>query len=458
LNTNTNPPSGTRDFLANDIRKRRQVTKVIQEVYESFGFEPLETPAFENLSTLLGKYGEEGDQLLFRIMLRGEKLQEAVAQNVGRDVPAERLYADLALKYDLTVPLARVMARYAGQLPKFYKRYQIQPVWRADRPAKGRFREFMQCDVDVCGSTALTVETEVIAAVCTVLERLQFSDFSVALNHREVLRGLIEAAGIAAELEGTALVAVDKWDKIGKEGVAAELVNRGITATSATKLLDLLEVASATSDNAARLAMLRENLKRPSALKGLDDLQTILQLSAAMGTSQRLALSPNLARGLSYYTGAIFEVVVPGVSGSLGGGGRYDGLVGMFAGREIPACGFSLGLERILLLLEERGYFAESSNGLDILFTNFGDTIADTLALATRARKLGLSCDVYCESAGLKPQFNYAAGRGARFVAFFGEREKSEGKLRLKDQSTGAETSVAVDEIETALPRVVVKR
>jgi len=454
LSINTNSPSGTRDFLASDIRKRRQVIKVIQEVYESFGFEPLETPAFENLSTLLGKYGEEGDQLLFRILLRGEKLQEAVAaQNVGRDVPAERLYADLALKYDLTVPLARVMARYAGQLPKFYKRYQIQPVWRADRPAKGRFREFMQCDVDVCGSTALTVEAEVIAAVCTVLERLQFNDFSVALNHREVLRGLIEAAGIAAEMEGTALVAVDKWDKIGKEGVAAELVNRGIAASAATKLLDLLEAASAAPDNIARLAMLRENLKRPSALKGFDDLQTILQLSVATGTSQRLALSPNLARGLSYYTGAIFEVVVPGVAGSLGGGGRYDGLVGMFAGREIPACGFSLGLERILLLLEERGYFAENSNALDILFTNFGDTLSDTLALATRARKLGLTCDVYPESAGLKPQFNYAAALGARFVAFFGEREKASGVLRLKRQSDGKEFSAALDRFEAELPK-----
>lgn len=450
---NTNPPSGTRDFLASDIRKRRAVIKIIQEVYESFGFEPLETPAYENLSTLLGKYGEEGDQLLFRIMQRGEKLQQALsAANVTQND-----LSDAALRYDLTVPLARVMARYSGQLPKFYKRYQIQPVWRADRPAKGRFREFMQCDVDVCGSTSLTVEAEVIAAVCTVLERLQFNDFSVALNHREVLRGLIEAAGIAAAMEGTALVAVDKWDKIGKAGVAAELVNRGITAEAAAKLLDLLENANALADNSARLALLRENLKRPSALKGLDDVQTILQLSEATGMSRRVALAPNLARGLSYYTGAIFEVIVPNVSGSLGGGGRYDSLVGMFAGKEIPACGFSLGLERIILLLEERGYFSESRSGIDILFTNFGDTQTDTLALATRARKLGLSCDVYCEGAGLKPQFNYATARNARFVAFFGEREKAEGKLRLKDQSNAAETSIRLDALEVELPRVVLQ-
>jgi histidyl-tRNA synthetase len=233
------------------------------------------------------------------------------------------------------------------------------------------------------------VETEVLAAACMVLEKLQFKDFSVCLNHREVLRGLIEAAGIAAELEGTALVAVDKWDKIGKAGVAEELVQRGVSASSAQKLLALLQEANALSDNAARLNYLRQNLTRPSALKGLDDLQTILQLSEATGNAARLVLAPNLARGLSYYTGAIFEIVVPGVSGSLGGGGRYDNLVGMFAGREIPACGFSLGLERILLLLEEHGGSAEASAALDIMFVNFPENLSEILALATRGRRAG---------------------------------------------------------------------
>ncbi len=453
MNLNVNPPGGTRDFLAGDLRKRRAVIKIIQEVYESFGFEPLETPAFENLSTLLGKYGEEGDQLLFRILLRGEKLQEAVAQNADTDVPAERLYADLALKYDLTVPLARVMARYAGQLPKFYKRYQIQPVWRADRPAKGRFREFMQCDLDVCGSSALTVETEVLAAACTVLEKLQFKDFSVLLNHREVLRGLIEAAGIALELEGTALIAVDKWDKIGKAGVAEELVQRGVTAAAAQKLLSFLEKANALNENAARLSFLRQNLASPSALKGLDDLQTILQSSEATGNASRLALTPSLARGLSYYTGAIFEIVVPGVSGSLGGGGRYDNLVGMFAGRDIPACGFSLGLERILLLLEERGWFAETNAAIDIMFMNFPENLSEILSLATRARRAGFICDVYPEAANLKAQFNYAAARQVRYVAFYGQREKESGQLRLKNQDDGAELDLALDNFEAALKR-----
>jgi len=376
-------------------------------------------------------------------------LAEAVAaQSAGKDVPAERLYADLALRYDLTVPLARVMARYSGQLPKFYKRYQIQPVWRADRPAKGRFREFMQCDLDVCGSAALTVETEVLAAACTVLEKLQFTDFAVLINHREVLRGLIEAAGIAPDSEGTALVAVDKWEKIGKAGVSEELVQRGIAAASAQKLLALLEEANAQPNNAARLQYLRQNLKRPSALQGLDDLQTILQLSEATANAKRLALAPSLARGLSYYTGAIFEITVPGVSGSLGGGGRYDNLVGMFAGRDIPACGFSLGLERMLMLLEERGWFAEANNAIDIMFMNFPENLPDILQLATHIRRTGLICDIYPEPANLKAQFNYAAARQARYVAFFGQREKESGQIRFKDQINGNETSIATTELE----------
>ncbi|MBC6949032.1 histidine--tRNA ligase [candidate division KSB1 bacterium] len=448
---NVQPPSGTRDFLAVDLRKRRQVMRVIQDVYESFGFEPLETPSFENLSTLLGKYGEEGDQLLFRILRRGEKLTEALA--------AQKLtqndLSDMALRYDLTVPLARVMARYRSQLPKFYKRYQIQPVWRADRPAKGRFREFMQCDVDVCGSTSLVVEAEVLTAACTVLDRLQFDNYKISLNHREVLRGLIEAAGVAAELEATALVAVDKLDKIGQSGVIDELVQRGIATASAQKLLQLLEQTLAISDNQTRLAFLREQMQRPSALAGLEDLRTILELCRDTAAGPRLEINPSLARGLSYYTGAIFEVVVPGVSGSLGGGGRYDGLVGMFAGQEIPACGFSLGLERILLLLDELGKFKDAASTVQIMFANFAETQAEILALANRLRNAGVTCDVYPEPAGLKQQFNYAAARQAQYVAFYGEREKEAGQLRLKRQSDGVELSLAATNLENELQKLV---
>lgn len=446
------PPSGTRDFLADELRKRRQVIRVIQEVYESFGFEPLETPAFENLSTLLGKYGEEGDQLLFRILRRGEKLQEVLAAGAG----AQNELSDLALRYDLTVPLARVMARYRSQLPKFYKRYQIQPVWRADRPAKGRFREFMQCDLDVCGSSSLVVEAEVLAAACTVLDRLQFSTYSISLNHREVLRGLIEAAGAPAELEATALVAVDKLDKLGTAGVRAELVQRGLAVPAAERLLRLLEQVQNLPDNEQRLARLGEELHRPAAVAGLEALRTILVLSRDTTAGPRLMINPSLARGLSYYTGAIFEVIVPGAAGSLGGGGRYDGLVGMFAGQVIPACGFSLGLERVVLVLDEQGRFDAAAGAIQVMLMNFAETQAEVLALANRLRGLGVSCDVYPEAAGLKQQFNYAAGRNVQYVGFYGEREQESNQLRLKRQTDGAELSLALNDLENEWKKLTI--
>ncbi len=438
------PPSGTRDFLAAELRKRRQVIRVIQEVYESFGFEPLETPAFENLATLLGKYGEEGDQLLFRILRRGEKLQEALTAG---PVTQNEL-SDLALRYDLTVPLARVMARFRSQLPKFYKRYQIQPVWRADRPAKGRFREFMQCDLDVCGSSSLLVEAEVLAAACTVLDRLGFTTYHLALNHREVLRGLVEAAGAPVELEASALVAIDKLDKIGASGVREELVQRGLAGATAEKLLLLLDEVQTPPDNEGRLARLESELHRPAALTGVASLRTILSLSRDTAAGPRLLINPSLARGLSYYTGAIFEVIVPGAAGSLGGGGRYDGLLGMFAGQEIPACGFSLGLERIILVMEEQGRFDAATGALQIMLVNFAETQPEILALANRLRGLGVSCDVYPEAANLKQQFSYAASRNVQYVGFYGQREQESNQLRLKRQADGAELNLNLNDLE----------
>ncbi|MDZ7266430.1 MAG: histidine--tRNA ligase [candidate division KSB1 bacterium] len=447
---NVQPPSGTRDFLADELRKRRQVIRVIQEVYESFGFEPLETPAFENLSTLLGKYGEEGDQLLFRILRRGEKLQEVLAAGAR----SQNELSDLALRYDLTVPLARVMARYRSQLPRFYKRYQIQPVWRADRPARGRFREFMQCDLDVCGSSSLLVEAEVLAAACTVLDRLQFNAYNLSLNHREILRGLIETAGVPAELEESALVAVDKLDKLGTAGVHAELLQRGLAAPAAEKLLRLLAEVQDLPHNEQRLARLREELHRPAAVAGLEALRTILDLSRDTAAGPRLVISPSLARGLSYYTGAIFEVIVPGAAGSLGGGGRYDGLVGMFAGQAIPACGFSLGLERVVLMMEEQGRFAETAGAVQVMLVNFAETQAEILALARRLRGMGVTCDVHPEVAGLKQQFNYAASRNVQYVAFYGQREKDSGRLRLKRQADGTELTLALEDLESEWRRL----
>jgi len=339
--SSTQPARGTRDFLPADIRRREYVTGIVRDVYQRYGFEPLETPAFENIATLMGKYGEEGNKLIFKILKRGE--HEASGE------------ADLALRYDLTVPLARVVAQYQSELPKFFKRFQIQPVWRADRPARGRFREFYQCDIDAIGSTSLMVEADLLAAVSDVLTRLGFQDFTIRLNHRHALTAMLECAGVAAARHGDALVALDKLDKIGVTGVEAEFASRGIDAAAASACLGFLGRAAAITDPAevlrAFVAFVQGHDAGQAALRELEDL---VGLAAGTSAGAKLRVDPSLARGLSYYTGAIMEVAVADLAGSLGGGGRYDNLIGMFLGREIPACGVSLRLTRVRAKV--RGY------------------------------------------------------------------------------------------------------
>jgi histidyl-tRNA synthetase len=438
----TKPPSGTRDFLPEDIRKRQYVTGVIREVYESYGYEPLETPAFENIETLLGKYGDEGNKLIFKILKRGEHEQTG--------------QADLALRYDLTVPLARVVAQYQNALPKFFKRYQIQPVWRADRPARGRFREFYQCDVDAIGSTSPIVEAEQLAAMATVLERLAFTDAVIQLNHRALLTALIDVAGIPRALEGEALVALDKLDKIGRDGVVSEMSARGFPATAGPALLDLVASSDASqggSEAAGGNDWVLERLERSVAghetgARALQDLKDILRLVAGTAAAARVNLAPSLARGLSYYTGAIMEATVEGI-GSLGGGGRYDGLIGMFLGRDVPACGFSLGLERILVVMSERDQFPPdvSSGAVDILVTLWDATTAQhALRLAADLRAGGLRVEVYPEADKLGKQFKYAAGRNVAFVAIEGDEERTGGTVAIKDLRSGEQTAVARNE------------
>jgi histidyl-tRNA synthetase len=404
------------------------VVGVVRAVYERYGFEPLETPAFENIETLVGKYGEEGNKLIFKILRRGE--HEASGE------------ADLALRYDLTVPLARVIAQRQNELPKFFKRYQIQPVWRADRPAKGRFREFYQCDIDAIGSTSPVVEAELLAAVSEVLGHLGFADFMVRLNHREILRALLEAAGVAREKHDTALVALDKLDKIGRPGVERELESRGAPIAP--------EVLSALVEHAndAEFGWLRTTLAGHAAgLQALSSLETITRLaeSASPAAVGRVRFDATLARGLSYYTGAIMEIAVPDLVGSLGGGGRYDNLIGMFLGRDVPACGFSLGLERILVVMAERSMFppAVESGPADVLVAMWADeTRGDTLRLAGELRAAGLRVDVYPESDKLGKQFKYAATRQVPFVAVLGDDERARGEVGVKDLRTGEQQTI----------------
>ena len=440
----TKPPSGTRDFLPDDVRRREYVIDVVRGVYERYGFEPLETPAFENIETLLGKYGEEGNKLIFKILKRGE--HEATGE------------ADLALRYDLTVPLARVVAQYQNELPKFFKRYQIQPVWRADRPARGRFREFYQCDIDSIGSTSPVVEVEILSAVSDILTALGFHDFKIRLNHRDVLRGALDRYGVPPALDEEALIAIDKYDKVGGEGVRRELLARGVPESATERLVEALErsqvevggVYDLASVNTEVLRLNRERIQGHAAgVAGIDNLSQIVGLCDRTTAGEHVLVSTSLARGLSYYTGAIMEIAVDGI-GSLGGGGRYDNLVGMFLGREVPACGFSLGLERIIVLMTERNMFPPgvATGAVDILVTIWNDeSRADSLALAADLRKRGLRVDVYPEADKLGKQFKYASSRSAPFVAILGDDERTQGKVAVKDLRSGEQTAMPRDQV-----------
>jgi histidyl-tRNA synthetase len=430
--SSTKPPSGTRDFLPDDVRRREHVIGIVRRVYERYGFEPLETPAFENIETLLGKYGEEGNKLIFKILKRGEHEQSGEA--------------DLALRYDLTVPLARVIAQYQNELPKFFKRYQIQPVWRADRPARGRFREFYQCDVDSIGSTSPVVEVDQMAAVSDVLLQLGFAEFTVRLNHRGVLSELLNAAGVPGASHADALVALDKLDKIGAEGVAREFSARGIPQAVAGRLLEQFAVP-AGEPAAATIQRLEETLGHDDP--AVANLREIASLAAATSAGSKLRIDLNLARGLSYYTGAIMEIAVPDLAGSLGGGGRYDNLVGMFLGHDVPACGFSLGLERIIVVMSERAMFPADvvRSTLDVMVTLWNEeSRADALALGSELRAAGLRVDVYPDADKLGKQFKYASGRSVPFVAVVGDDERAQGRVSIKDLRSGDQQTVARSE------------
>ena len=524
-----------RDFLPADVRKREYVIGVIKEVYESYGFEPLETPAVENLETLTGKYGEEGSQLIFKILKRGEKLDpnfeitpfirkaleasatmsiyvknlitatvdafnageitkedfKAITEITGLFVDAISAYretslADLALRYDLTVPLARVVANYKNDLPKFFKRYQIQPVWRADRPARGRYREFYQCDVDTIGSKSILVEVEQISAVCEILQRLGFEDFTIRINNRKLLTEILNQVGISPLKHTDALMAIDKLDKIGIDGVLNELDERGVEADKGEELIKFFRVTSellnrfqtifTTTDsiisaftkekknsiesttpmiNEAFVAEFSKFFKTSEPIySGLIEIDQILSLMSdgnGIG-AKRVVVDPSLARGLSYYTGAIFEVRLESgdFAGSLGGGGRYDGLIGMFGKEEIPACGFSLGLERILVVMEERGMFPPEiaeSKAADVMVTIWNeDSTGESLKLASELREQGLRVLVYPEADKLGKQFKYADSINIPFVCVIGETELAAQQVTLKNMHTGGQETLSREE------------
>jgi len=409
----TEPARGMRDFLPEDVRRREYVIGIVKKVYERYGYEPLETPAVENIETLMGKYGDEGNQLIFKILMRGE--HEASGK------------ADLALRYDLTVPLARVIAHHQAKLPRLFKRYQIQPVWRADRPARGRFREFYQCDVDSIGSVSPVVEAELCDAVSDVLLELGFTDFKIRLNHRLLLTSLLNFVGIPESEHGSALVSLDKLDKIGADGVIQEFRQRGLGSGLAEGLIKVL--ATSTSGIPMGLAL------DETGQSALQNLTTILALIQGTPASDHVVVDLSLARGLSYYTGAIMEINVPDLAGSLGGGGRYDNLVGMFLDQSIPACGFSLGLERILVVMGERGMFPPTlaTTPADVMIAVFDTAdMSHAMRVAGALRGSGLRVLVYPDADKIGKQIKYADSRGIPFVAILGSDEIANGTLTVK--------------------------
>ncbi|HMC08854.1 MAG TPA: histidine--tRNA ligase, partial [Actinomycetota bacterium] len=423
---NTKPPSGMRDFFPGELDARREVLSKVRDVFESYGFGPLDTPALERLEILQGKYGEEGDRLIFKVMKRGDA------------APGD---ADLALRYDLTVPLARVVAEYQGRIGRIFKRYQIAPVWRADRPGRGRFREFYQCDVDVVGPAFGLADAEVLLALTEALAAVGLKGFEVRLNSRKVLRGLIEVYGIDEAKETGVLTALDKVDRVGWDGVVEELVrDRGLDPATAVSLTDPLR--SGADDE------LRGRLRSSEVGgTGLDEVDRVIDLVGPLLADGRIVFSPSLARGLGYYTGPIFEIFVEGSPSAISSGGRYDGLVGMFAGRSIPAVGGSLGIERIIPLVTgaDEGSVASPAR---VLVTVWDPGFrAEALATAGELRGRGIAAEVYLGEDKLGEQLGYASSRGIPLAVIRGAREREQGVVTVRDLRTREQAAVPPEDL-----------
>lgn len=438
---------GTRDFSAEEVYRRRYITTILQKNFELFGFQPLETPSFENLSTLTGKYGEEGDRLIFKILNSGDyasktKDEDWAAKN------SQKLIAQLsekALRYDLTVPFARYVAMNQGTLTFPFKRYQIQPVWRADRPQKGRFREFYQCDADVVGSESLWQEVDLVQLYLKSFAELKIS-VTIHLNNRKILSGLAEYAGISKHLvEFT--VALDKLDKIGKDCVVKELLEKNISQTSIDKLDFLFDQSDDSMENL--LVLKQKFADDDTGLKGVSELEFIFEKCLDLGIStDNLKFDITLARGLDYYTGAIFEVKADEVQmGSIGGGGRYDNLTEVFGVANMPGIGISFGLDRIYLVMEDLGLFPESKhNSVQYLFANYGvNESLEAMRIIRKLRNSGVAAELYPEDAKLKKQFTYAEKKGIPNLVFFGEQEISEEKITVKNLATGEQQTIAIE-------------
>lgn len=445
-------PKGMRDFGPEVMAKRQHILDAIRSVFRKFGFQALETPAMENLSVLTGKYGDEGDQLIFKVLNSGDYLSKVDMDAKPSAKELTPAIAEKALKYDLTVPFARFVAANRNDLAFPFRRYQIQPVWRADRPQRGRYREFYQCDADVVGTDSLVCEAEIALMVMEVFQLLGIADYSILINNRKVLEGMAETLGIAEHFPAFT-VAIDKLDKIGKEKVIAEMCNAGIPEDKATLAFsEFLDSPASNLSFSQTLDKFSAKFKEDGmGAKGIRELKAVASfLKLANGDADHVRFDPTLARGLSYYTGAIFEVKVNNVSiGSVCGGGRYDNLTGLFGLPGMSGVGISFGVDRIYDVMEELGLFPEEvTRGTEVLVTNFdGEATMAGFALVNRLRQAGISAELFPDAAKLKKQLNYANQKKVPYVVLLGSEEIKNGQLTLKDMDEGTQETMTAEEL-----------
>jgi histidyl-tRNA synthetase len=444
-------PKGTRDFSPEEVVKRNYIMDTLRECFTRYGFQPIETPSFENSETLMGKYGEEGDRLIFKILNSGDYLSK-VDDVLYREKDSNRMTAKIsekALRYDLTVPFARYVVQHQNEITFPFKRYQMQSVWRADRPQKGRFREFYQCDADVVGSDSLWQEIELVQLYDAAFTKLNLKGTTIKINNRKILSGIAEVMGEADKLIDFT-VALDKLDKIGEDGVKKEMLEKGISPEAIDKVQPLFQSRGTALE---KLSLLKEMLASSvEGQKGIEELSFIVTTIQSLGLqSAQLEIDVTLARGLNYYTGAIFEVSAPeGVAmGSIGGGGRYDDLTGIFGLKNMSGVGISFGLDRIYLVLEELGVFPETvSATTQVLFLNFGDKEALYAQKAiTQLRQMGISAELYPDAAKMGKQMTYADKRNIPFAVLAGTSEMEQGIYSLKNMKTGDQKTVSLEQL-----------
>ncbi len=439
-------PKGTRDFSPEEVSKRDYIVQTIKKQFQHFGFQPIETPSFENSDTLMGKYGEEGDRLIFKILNSGDFLRK-VKDDLYTEKDSLKLtpkISEKALRYDLTVPFARYVVQHQNEIDFPFKRYQIQPVWRADRPQKGRFREFFQCDADVVGSDSLWQEVEFVQLYDAVFTQLKLDGVSIKMNNRKILSGFAEVIGESDKLIDFT-VALDKLDKIGEEGVTKEMQEKGISAEAIKTISPIFSLSGSFLD---KIASLKEILaSSETGKKGIEELEFVQKAIEKMPLqTANLDLDVTLARGLNYYTGAIFEVAAPAnvKMGSIGGGGRYDDLTGIFGLKNISGIGISFGLDRIYLVLEELNLFPTSAkNNTKVIFINFGQKEAlYAMQAVQKLRENGINAELYPDAAKMKKQMNYANKRDIPFVVLAGSKEIENKEFTLKNMKTGEQDNL----------------